>query len=86
MAGDHEVLTVKEICDLLQVPPATVYKMVRQGKIPSFRIGSEWRFRKDAILRWMAEKSMHAQQVRKDIESGVNGEVRHQQMTGSRGR
>jgi hypothetical protein len=33
------------------------------------------RFRKDAILRWMAEKSMHVQQVRKDIESGVNGEV-----------
>jgi hypothetical protein len=47
--------------------------MVRQGKIPSFRVGADWRFRKDLIERWMAEKSMSAGQVRKVIESGVNG-------------
>ena len=70
---DHEVLTVKEICDLLQVHQSTVYKLVRQGKIPSFRIGSDWRFRRDVIVRWMVEKSMSAGQVRKIIESGVNG-------------
>jgi hypothetical protein len=40
MADDQEILTVKEICELL--------------KIPSLRIGTEWRFRKDAILRWMS--------------------------------
>jgi excisionase family DNA binding protein len=60
MAGDRELLTVKEVCDLLRVHPTTLYKMARQGKIPSFRIVSEWRFRKDAILQWMAEKSAHA--------------------------
>jgi excisionase family DNA binding protein len=54
MADDQEVLTVKDVCDLLQVHPSTLYKMVKQGKIPAFRIGSDWRFRKDAIMRWMA--------------------------------
>ena len=53
--ADDDVLTVKEICDLLRVHPSTVYKLLRQGKLPSFRIGSEWRFRKDVILRLMAE-------------------------------
>ena len=72
MEIDHEVLTVKEICDLLQVHQTTVYKLVRQGRIPSFRIGTDWRFRKDLIESWMAEKSMSAGQVRKVIESGVN--------------
>jgi excisionase family DNA binding protein len=62
MEIDHEVLTVKEICDLLQVHPSTVYKLVRQGKIPSFRIGSDWRFRRDVIMRWMAEQSMDGRQ------------------------
>ena len=85
MAIDHEVLTVKEVGKLLRVHSSTVYKLIRQDKIPRFRIGTEWRFRKDAILRWMAEKSMRAQLVRKDIESGVNGEVRHRQMAGYRG-
>ena len=83
MADDQEVLTIKDVCDLLQVHQATLYKMVKQGKIPAFRIGSDWRFRKDAIMRWMAEKSMHARQVRADVDSRVNGEGQHRQMAGS---
>jgi excisionase family DNA binding protein len=86
MADDQEVLTVKDVCDLLRVHPTTLYKLARQGKIPSFRIVFEWRFRKDAILRWMAEKSAHARQVRADVNSRANGEGQHRQMVGSRGR
>ncbi len=85
MADDQEVLTVKEVCELLRVHPSTVYKLVRQGKLPSFRVGNEWRFRKDAIMPWMAEKSMHARQVRAAVDSRVNGEGQHRQMVGSRG-
>ena len=84
MAAD-EVLTVKELCDLLRVNQSTVYKLVREGSIPAFRVGSEWRFRKDVIMRWMVEKTMHARQVRQAIDSGVNGEIQHRSMQGSRG-
>jgi excisionase family DNA binding protein len=58
MAADHEILTVKEISDLLRVHRTTVYKLLRDGKIPSFRVGTDWRFRKDRIERWMAEACM----------------------------
>ena len=74
MATAYEVLTLKELCDLLRVHPSTVYKLLREGKIPSFRIGSEWRFRRDVILQWMSEKSEHVQTT-KLVESGVNGGV-----------
>ena len=77
MPSDDEILTVKELCDLLRLHPTTVYKLVRQGKIPRFRVGNEWRFRRDVIERWTVEQSMNAQQVRKAIETGVNGEARH---------
>ena len=63
MAAD-EVLTMKEICDLLQVNQSTVYKLVRRGSIPGFRVGSDWRFRRDMIERWMVELSMDGQQAR----------------------
>jgi excisionase family DNA binding protein len=63
MAAD-EVLTMKEICDLLQVNQSTVYKLVRRGSIPGFRVGSDWRFRRDVIERWMVELSMDEQQAR----------------------
>ena len=75
MPSDDEILTVKELCDLLRLHPTTVYKLVRQGKIPRFRVGNEWRFRRDVIERWTVEQSMNAQQVRKAIETGVNGEA-----------
>jgi putative molybdopterin biosynthesis protein len=55
-AANSEVLTVKEISDLLRLRPSTVYKMIRQGRIPCFRsdqIGNDWRFRKDVIERWI---------------------------------
>jgi excisionase family DNA binding protein len=57
MATDSEILTVKEISDLLRVHPSTVYKLLKGGRIPSFRVGSDWRFQKDRIERWIVEAS-----------------------------
>ena len=58
MESGNEILTIKEVCDLLQIHSTTLYKLSRQGKIPSFKIGADWRFRRDEIERWVAEKSM----------------------------
>jgi excisionase family DNA binding protein len=58
MASDHEILTIKEIGDLLRLHPSTIYKLTKKGKIPSFRVGSEWRFQRDQIERWMAEQTI----------------------------
>jgi len=80
MTGDYEILTVKEICELLRVHPTTVYKLTREGKIPSFRIGSDWRFRKDLILRWLTETVRVRLKAEQAIESGVNGDVRRPSM------
>ena len=55
--NEHEILTMKELCDLLHVHPSTIHKMVKLGKIPSFRIGSDWRFRRDAVENWLADES-----------------------------
>jgi excisionase family DNA binding protein len=85
MAADNEVLTVKEVSDLMQVHPSTLYKLVRQGSIPSFRVGTDWRFRRDVIERWTVEQSMYAHRVRKVIETGVNGEARHRRGAALRG-
>jgi excisionase family DNA binding protein len=50
----REVLTVKEVAALLRVNYTTVYKLAKDGRIPSsFRIGTKWRFRRDVIERWM---------------------------------
>ena len=62
MAIGDEILTVKEVCKLLQVHQSTVYKLIKEGRIPAFRIGSDWRFQKEGIVRWMAEQTKGAPQ------------------------
>ena len=59
---DAEVLTVKEVSDLLRVHPTSVYRLIRQGKIPSFQIGAAWRFLTHRLARWITEQSMDAPQ------------------------
>ena len=54
--GD-EILTIQELSDYLKVPVSTLYKLVREGSIPSFKVGKHWRFHKDAIDRWSREGS-----------------------------
>jgi excisionase family DNA binding protein len=58
MASDDEILTVKELGEILQVHPSTIYKLTRLGKIPAFRVGSDWRFRKDVIERWIGDEAI----------------------------
>ena len=56
MAGDDDqVLTIQELSDYLKVPVSTLYKLVREKSIPSFKVGKHWRFHKDAIDAWMRQ-------------------------------
>ncbi len=50
-----DVLTIKELSAYLKIPKSTLYKLVREGNIPSQKIGRHWRFRKRAIDRWLEE-------------------------------
>ena len=50
-----DVLTIKELAVYLKIPKSTLYKLVREGKIPSQKVGRHWRFRKVAIDRWLEE-------------------------------
>jgi excisionase family DNA binding protein len=46
-------LTVKECAELLRVHQSTIYRLVKQHLIPCFQIGSDWRFDKREIVRWL---------------------------------
>jgi excisionase family DNA binding protein len=58
MALDREILTAKEVGEILRIHPSTLYRLVREGRIPAFRIGSEWRFLKDQIVHWIAVQTI----------------------------
>ena len=50
-----DVLTIEELAAYLKIPKSTLYKLVREGNIPSQKVGRHWRFRKGAIDHWLEE-------------------------------
>jgi excisionase family DNA binding protein len=58
----HEILTVREVSELLKIHQGTVYRLAKEGRIPAFRIGTDWRFRTELVVRWMAEQIKSAAQ------------------------
>jgi excisionase family DNA binding protein len=53
--GMTKVMTVSEVSAYLRVHPGTIYRLVRRGALPAFRIGSDWRFNIEAIDQWRLE-------------------------------
>ncbi len=51
--GGISVLTVHDVAVYLRLSEAKVYRMAREGRVPAFRLGKSWRFRKDLIDDWM---------------------------------
>ena len=50
---DHEFMTVKEVSEYLRVSRASIYRLVKERKIPVSRIGKHFRFRKRTIEEWL---------------------------------
>jgi excisionase family DNA binding protein len=53
---DAPVMTVTETCDYLRIGRTTLYRMIQRGDIPHFRIGSNYRFNREAIEEWMKNR------------------------------
>ena len=56
MSKTKEIMNTKEVSEFLKLHPFTVNKMAREGKIPAFKIGVDWRFHHRHIERWINEK------------------------------
>jgi len=50
--SDANMLTVRDLAIYLRLSEAKVYRMAREGRVPAFRVGKSWRFRRDVIDEW----------------------------------
>jgi len=58
-----EVMTLREASQYLGISPDTLYKYLSENKIPAFKLGNRWRFKKDLLDRWMEKKSEYTELV-----------------------
>jgi len=52
-----ETITPNEIAKILRIHPFTVTRLAREGKLPAFKVGGIWRFRKDQFEEWIKRRT-----------------------------
>jgi len=50
------IMTTAEVARYLRIDRSTLYKMVGKGQIPGFKVGSDYRFDRDEIDRWIIDQ------------------------------
>ena len=57
MAEVREVMDVREASEYLGVSRETLYKYIYEERIPAFKLGNRWKFKKTVLDRWMERQS-----------------------------
>ncbi len=47
-----EILDVEQVARELDVSEQTIYRLARDGDIPAFKVGNQWRFDRQALEDW----------------------------------
>lgn len=50
------LLSVKEVATYLAVTERTVYRLVKDHRLPAYKVGGQWRFKVDMIDAWMSRE------------------------------
>lgn len=53
---NDQILTVKEVAEYLKINERTVYRMATAARIPAFKVGTSWRFKKKELDTWIEQQ------------------------------
>jgi len=56
-----ELLTTKQLQQILKVDRTTIYRMADSGRIPAIKVGNQWRFPREQIEVWLWKQNAAAQ-------------------------
>ena len=51
-----DMLTAKDLQDLLHIDRSTVYRMAEDGRLPALKVGRQWRFYPGQIDTWLGQQ------------------------------
>jgi excisionase family DNA binding protein len=54
------IMNVHDVASYLRLSEAKVYRLAKEGCVPSFRLGKSWRFRRDLIDEWTKKETQRA--------------------------
>ena len=79
---NEDIMDVKAASEYLKLKQSILYQYVNEGRVPGFKIGCLWRFKKRALDKWIKQnrqeppkkRVMTASQARKLLRGSAKGE------------
>ena len=62
MTEIKEVMDIRAASEYLGISMGTLYRYVHEEKIPAFKLGNRWKFKKSVLDRWMERQSAQFEQ------------------------
>ncbi len=53
----EELINIKEAAEYLRLNYMTVYRLAQKRRLPAFKVGGNWRFKRETLDKWMAEQA-----------------------------
>jgi len=60
MVDSREVMNIRDAAQYLGISADTLYKYVSEEKIPAFKLGNRWKFKKTILDAWMERQSLNS--------------------------
>ncbi|MBM7573591.1 helix-turn-helix domain-containing protein [Aquibacillus albus] len=58
MNQNADVLTIAQVANYLQISEVTTYKLVKEGKIPAFKVARQWRVKKEDLSQFIEKQKL----------------------------
>ena len=60
-----QIMTLKEVAKYLGVHSMTVYRLLKEKKLPGFKVGGQWRTKKEVLDNYLIREIDKPQELKK---------------------
>ncbi len=58
--AEEKIMQAKEVAEYLHLHLFTVHKFAREGRIPAFKLGNDWRFKRSSLEEWIKKEEKNS--------------------------
>jgi excisionase family DNA binding protein len=52
----EQIMTLQEVAEYLKLTQKTAYRLAAEKKLPGFKVGGSWRFKREDLEAWIEEQ------------------------------
>ena len=63
---DSPIMDLPDVAEYLKCSPSTIYRLMKKGKLPMFKLGRDWKANRESIEQWCKAQEQNGHSPSKD--------------------